>query len=143
MNIRKLISPIIFLTIAIIACSFGGGGGGEEKITVSTPEDAVRRILIEASQGDERGLYSYTVKGVNTSGDWPGDLLYHCRGILLEKDKFLPENFSVEFLEDTKARVTVSSGFLTGDVAFLTEKVGENWLVSYGPPFNALGKYCD
>ncbi len=109
--------------------------------TQSSPQAAVRGILYAASQGDTNGVYSYTPNGINTVGDWVGDILYHCSGIMIEKDKYQEDSFIVEYTDDSNAYVYL--GVATGEAKFRTEKIDGKWYVAMSPDFYVLGKVCN
>lgn len=106
-----------------------------------SPEGVVRALLVEASQGDRRGLYSFTINGVDTYGEWPGDLLYYCDGILIEKSVYQVENFVVEYDSSTEATVSIP-GFITVQPYFRVKLRDGNWYVSWGPDFFTIRGLC-
>lgn len=128
---------IIIVSILSLSCLFTGS---RSSTTQDTPEEAVRGFLKEASQGDEDGMYRYVEDGIDNSRQWPGDFLYYCRGINMDKKVYQTENYSIKYKDDEHANVTIKTSLLfSGTIK--TVKIDDKWYMSHSDP-SSIREIC-
>ena len=141
---RNLLISAILVLLFTVACTCFGLGAGLSVGSQKTPEDTVREVLIEASQGDEQGILKYAYDGIDTSSEWPGDLLYYCRGIMTDKEIYQTDSFKVNYTDDEHAQVSVkpSGGIFGGATFHLVIRDGK-WYIIRGPGYGEAKSICD